>query len=117
MVDFGRRYQSNIGKVRPAVVLASQSYLEIVHELRFPSVLVFPLTTQCTGNPENLLRVPVAPRDRLEKPSEIIVNWSCSVDVSNIDDEKGPLTSLRPDELKMLEEKYALYCGLTLKEM
>lgn len=112
LVDFGQRYQSNLGKVRPAVILSSQSYLDVVAQLQFPSILVFPLTTQCTDNPDNLLRVLIEARDRLHRPSEIIVNWSCSVDLKNIRIEEGPLVQLSMPELKMLERKFALYCGL-----
>jgi mRNA interferase MazF len=114
LVDFGDRYMSNIGKRRPAVVFASQSYLDIVDRLHFPSVLVFPLTTQCVNNPENLLRVAVEADGRLERPSEIIVNWSCSVDLKNIRVSDGPLLRLDPETLRRLEERYALYCGMTL---
>jgi mRNA-degrading endonuclease toxin of MazEF toxin-antitoxin module len=112
LVDFGERYQSNIGKRCPAVLLSAQSYLDIVSELRFPSVLVLPLTTQCTGNPGNLLRVQVLARERLERSSEIIVNWSCSVDLKDIDVSEGPLTRLTRSEMQELEEKFTLYCGL-----
>ena len=113
LVDFGKRYHSNLGKVRPAVVLSAQSYLDIVEAILFPSILVLPLTTQCTGNTTNLLRVRVAAREALHKKSEIIVNWSCSVDLKNIDRSTGPLTILHPSEMQELEEKFSLYCGFT----
>ncbi|BDY11897.1 type II toxin-antitoxin system PemK/MazF family toxin [Hydrogenimonas cancrithermarum] len=113
LVDFGKRYHSNLGKRRPAVILSSQSYLDIVSQLEFPSILVLPLTTRCVDNPGNLLRVYLPPRDHLEKPSEIIVNWSCSVDAKNLDMKTGKLTVLSREELKELEEKFALYCGIS----
>ena len=112
LVDFGKRYQSNIGKRRPAVVLSAQSYLDIVDQLEFPSILVLPLTTHTADNPANLLRVYIEKRDKLEKPSEIIVNWSCSVDLANIDMTNGKLTRLTTHELRELGEKFALYCGM-----
>jgi len=112
LVDFGKRYHSNLGKRRPAVVFSAQSYLEIVEQLQFPAILVLPLTTQCVNNPANLLRVHITPRERLEHPSEIIVNWSCSVDIRNIDRETGLLTRLTQEKMRELEEKYALYCGM-----
>jgi mRNA interferase MazF len=112
LVDFGRRYQSNIGKVRPAVILSSQGYLDIVDQLQYRSVLVVPLTTRCLESPANLLRSRITPRDRLQKESEAIINWSCSVDLENIDLETGALTTLLSSELRELEEKYALYCGI-----
>lgn len=114
LVDFGRRYQSNIGKRRPAVILSAQGYLDIVEQLQYQSVLVIPLTTQCLDNPVNLLRSKIVPRDRLQKASEAIINWSCSVDVKNIDLETGALLTLHSSELKELEEKYALYCGISI---
>ena len=114
LVDFGQRYQCNIGKKRPAVILSAQGYLDIVDQLRYRSVLVIPLTTQCLDNPTNLLRTKIVPRDRLQKPSEAIINWSCSVDMENIDLETGALVTLHASELKELEEKYALYCGVSI---
>ena len=113
LVDFGNRYQSNIGKTRPAVVLSAQSYLDVVEQMHYPSVLVLPLTSQCTHNPENLLRVKVSRREALQQESEIIVNWSCSVDMENIDRETGVLTALEASEMTELQYKFALYCGLS----
>jgi mRNA interferase MazF len=112
LTDFGRRYQSDTGKRRPAVVLSAQSYLDIVDQLEFPSILVLPLTTRTVDNPANLLRVRIPPRGGLERPSEIIINWSCSVDLKNLDLTDGPLTVLETAELRELEEKFALYCGM-----
>jgi hypothetical protein len=43
---------------------------------------------------------------------EIIVNWSCSVDLKNLDPTDGPLTVPGAAELRELEEKFALYCGM-----
>ena len=112
LIDFGQRYQSNIGKIRPAVILSAQGYLDIVDQLQYQSVLVIPLTTQCLDNPSNLLRSKITPRGRLQKQSEAIINWSCSVDMENIDLKTGALVVLHSSELKELEEKYALYCGI-----
>jgi mRNA interferase MazF len=112
LVDFGQRYQSNIGKIRPAVILSAQGYLDIVDQLQYQSVLVIPLTTQCLDNPSNLLRSKITLCGRLQKQSEAIINWSCSVDMENIDLKTGALVVLHSSELKELEEKYALYCGI-----
>ena len=112
LVDFGQRYQGNIGKIRPAVILSAQGYLDIVDQLQYQSVLVIPLTTQCLDNPSNLLRSKITPRGRLQKQSEAIINWSCSVDMENIDLKTGALVVLHSSELKELEEKYALHCGI-----
>ena len=113
IIDFGKRYQSNIGKRRPAVVISSDHYLEIVRHLKYPSILVIPLTTDCVDNPANLLRVQISQKGLLSKKSEVIINWSCSVDLENIDLETGPLALLAQKELQELEEKYMLYCGIS----
>ena len=113
VIDFGKRYQSNIGKRRPAVVLSADGYLEILDSLEYPSVLVIPLTTDCVDNPANLLRVQISQKDSLLEKSEAIVNWSCSVDLNYIDTDIGPLASLTLAELQELEEKYMLYCGIS----
>ncbi len=112
IVNFGKRYQSNIGKARPAIILSSDDYLKILNRLEYPTLLVVPLTTNCVDNPDNILRVQIFKRDTLIKTSEAIINWSCSVDYNNLDREIGPLTSLTQAELMELEEKYLLYCGL-----
>ena len=113
IIDFGKRYQSNIGKRRPAVILSSDGYLEILDSLKYPSVLVIPLTTDCVDNAANLLRVQISQKDSLLEKSEVIINWSCSVDLSNIDLDTGALASLGSSELQELEEKYMLYCGIS----
>ncbi len=112
LIDFGKRYQSNIGKVRPAVIFSSNDYLQIVEQLEYPTLLVIPLTTNCVDNPKNLLRVQIKKRDTLAKNSEAIVNWSCSVDYKNINIAVGAVTSLDHKEIRELDEKYTLYCGL-----
>ena len=90
----------------------ANNMLDIVDQLEFPSILVLPLTTRTVDNPANLLRVRIPPRGGLERPSEIIINWSCSVDLKNLDLTDGPLTVLETAELRELEEKFALYCGM-----
>ena len=113
LVDFGERYQSNLGKVRPAIVFCADGYLEILPDLSFPSVPVIPLTTQLVQNPANLFRVSIPAADRLEKPSEAIVNWICSVDAANIDQTNGPLTRLSESQMRELQNKFAKFMGLS----
>jgi mRNA interferase MazF len=112
LVEFGRRYLSNLGKRRPAVIFSAQEYLDVLETVPYPAILVFPLTSRCVEDPENLLRVAVAPRERLERRSEIIVNWCCSVDRSNIRVDLGPLARCDAEELALLETKFLLYCGM-----
>ena len=112
LVNFGQRYQSNIGKIRPAVIISADKYLELIFRFKYKTILVVPLTTQCSNNRNNLLRVFVSKRDKLLKDSEIIVNWACSVDYENLDIKTGLLTSLNIEETLEFDYKFSLFCDL-----
>jgi len=115
LVEFGKRYLSNLGKRRPAVIFSAQEYLDISGEIPYPAILVFPLTTQCVNDRGNLLRVSLRARDRLRGENEIIVNWCCSVDRMNIRRDLGALTRCTDEEMAELEEKFLFYCGIGAK--
>ena len=116
LVEFGKRYLSSLGKRRPAVLFSAQEYLDVIEEIPYPSVLVFPLTTQCVEDPANLLRVSLSPRERLRRESEIIVNWCCSVDRMSVRSDLGPLCRCSSEEMRELEEKFLFYCGVAYQK-
>lgn len=102
LVDFAKKYNSEIGKIRPAVVLQNDFFNRALEISKYRSVLVVPLTTQ---DIQTEYKIEIAPRDRLEKRSFILANWLCTLDLKRIQIKKGVITKLRPDELQALKAK------------
>ena len=110
LVDFGQRYQeerSALGKIRPALVWQSDLINANLDAAPFPSVIVIPCTTDLKGG---RFRLGIPARDRLEKDSELIIPWICSVDLSRFVDEEA-LTFLLPEEEKELRRKLEFVMG------
>ena len=107
LVDFGKKYQSELGKVRPAVVLQSDYVNDNLDIAIFKSVLVVPLTTDIKGG---RFRFKLQSREKLEKESELIINWMCTVDLKRVISAK-PLTVLTQNELTELKTKLDFFMG------
>jgi len=107
LVDFGKKYQSELGKVRPAMILQSNYVNDNLDVAQFKSVLVVPLTTDLRGG---RFRFEIDARDRLEKKSELIVNWMCTVDCQRIVS-TNLLTTLSRNELTELKTKLDFFMG------
>jgi len=107
LVDFGRKYRSELGKVRPALVLQSDYVNDNLDVAPFKSVLVVPMTTDIRGG---RFRFKLSPRDRLEKESELIINWMCTVDLDRIVSGEV-LTVLTRDEWDTLRAKLDFFMG------
>ncbi len=107
LVDFGKKYQSELGKIRPALVLQSDYVNDNLDVAPFKSVLVIPLTTDLRGG---RFRVAIAAREKLEKESELIINWMCTVDLKRVISE-DPLTRLNKNELSELKKKLDFFLG------
>ena len=102
LVDFAKKYNSEIGKIRPAVILQNDFFNRALEVSKYRSVLVVPLTTQ---DIQTEYKIEIPPRDRLEKHSFILANWLCTLDLKRIQIDKGVITKLRPDELQALKAK------------
>ncbi len=109
LVNFGKKYHSEFGKVRPALVIQTNLLNNILDKIIFKGVTVIPLTTNLTGGD---LRVLIEKRDKLEKDSEICINELCTVDISRFIGSK-PLTELRDDEIFEVNEKLKLHLSLS----
>ena len=107
LVDFGKKYQSELGKIRPALILQSDYVNDNLDIAVFKSVLVVPLTTDLKGG---RFRFRLNTRDKLEKESELIINWMCSVDLKRVKSAK-PLTQLTQNELIELKTKLDFFMG------
>ncbi len=107
LVDFGKKYQSELGKIRPALVLQSDYVNNNLDVAAHKSVLVVPMTTDRRGG---RFRLKIGVRDRLEKESELIINWMCTVDLKRVVS-KEPLTHLTEAELLDLRLKLDFFMG------
>ena len=107
LVNFGKRYQSELGKIRPALILQSDYVNDNLDVARFKSVLVIPLTTDLKGG---RFRFKLSAREKLEKESELIINWMCTVDLKRVVSTE-PLTMLSQRELIELKTKLDFFMG------
>ncbi len=102
LVDFAKKYNSEFGKVRPAVVLQNNFLNRALEVSKYQSVLVVPLSTQ---DVQTEYKIVVPQRDNLEEKSFIVANWLCTLDIKRIQTEKGVITKLSSDELQQLKAK------------
>jgi len=107
LVNFKKKYNDEFGKVRPALIFQTDILNENIDKLPFKTVAVIPLSTQILGGH---FRVNVEKREALEKKSEVVVNWICTLDYSLIYNDKL-LTKLTKREVKEVEEKMMLFLG------
>ena len=102
LVDFAKKYNSEFGKVRPAVILQNNFLNRALEVSKYQSVLVVPLSTQ---DVQTEYKIVVPPRDNLKEKSFIVANWLCTLDIKRIQTEKGVITKLSSDELQQLKAK------------
>ncbi len=107
LVNFGKKYNSEFGKVRPALIIQNDVANRNIDKVFFKGVTLIPLSTALSGGD---LRVLLAKRDQLEKESEVCVNELCTLDLSRIYLEQR-LTTLTESELKELEFKLQKHLG------
>jgi mRNA interferase MazF len=109
LVNFGKRYNSEFGKVRPAIIIQNDIANRNIDKVYFKGITVIPLSTKLAGGD---LRVRISKRDKLEKTSEICINELCTLDISRIKlDEK--LTILTKEEIQEVEFKLSKHLGIT----
>ncbi len=101
LVNFGKKYNSEFGKIRPALIIQNDIANRNIDKVDFKGVTVIPISTNLYGGD---LRVMIQKRDKLEKNSEICINELCTLDMSRIYFDKL-LTSLTSQELKEVEFK------------
>ena len=107
LVNFGKKYNSEFGKVRPALIIQNDIANRNIDKVAFKGVTVIPLSTNLCGGD---LRVQIPKREKLEKTSEICVNELCTLDQSRIDLEHL-LTSLTSDEMQEVATKLLKHLG------
>ncbi len=101
LVNFGKRYNSEFGKIRPALIIQNDVANRNIDKVDFKGVSMLPLTTNLTGGD---LRVRIEKRDNLKKTSEICINEICTLDQSRIDLDTV-LTQLTENEMNEVNQK------------
>lgn len=81
LVNFGKKYNSEFGKIRPALIVQNNIANRNIDKVDFKGVTVMPLTSIISGGN---LRVAIRKRDSLTKESEICINELCTLDLSRI---------------------------------
>ena len=102
LVDFAKKYNSEFGKVRPAVILQNNFLNRALSISKFQSVLVVPLSTQ---DIQTEYKIEIKARGNLKEKSFIVANWLCTLDIKRVQVDKGIITQLTTDELQMLKSK------------
>ncbi len=102
LANFGKKYNSELGKIRPAVVMQNNFLNKILPKAKHKSVLLIPLTSDDVITE---YKIKISKRDNLKKDSFIIVNWICTLDLEHLLVDKGCLATLTKEEFKNLKEK------------
>jgi mRNA interferase MazF len=110
LVNFGKKYNSEFGKIRPALIIQNDIANRNIDLVAFKGVTVIPLTTQLCGGD---IRVMIKKRDTLEHNSEICINELCTLDLSRIDETKK-CTVLNTKEMEEVEMKLKRHLGVSL---
>ena len=108
LVNFGKRYNSEFGKIRPALIIQNDVANRNIDKVAFKGVSVIPLSTNIFGGD---LRVKIEARENLDKTSEICINEICTLDISRIKFD-NILTTLQYEEISEVELKLSKHLGL-----
>jgi len=108
LANFGKKYNSEFGKVRPALIVQNDVANRNIDKVQFKGVTVIPLSTNIVGGD---LRVTVNRRDNLNKTSEICVNELCTLDMSRLQLD-NLLTSLTLEEMNEVNIKLTQHLEL-----
>ena len=81
LTNFGKKYNSEFGKIRPALIIQNDIENRNIENVAFKGVTLLPLTTQISGGD---LRVFISADKELKKDSEICINEICTLDMSRI---------------------------------
>lgn len=100
--SFAKKYNSEFGKIRPAVIMQNNFINRTIDRNKYKSVMVVPLSSTTINDD---LRVVIKARDNLQQDSECVANWMCTLDISRVKIEKGLITTLSDDEFEELKHK------------
>ena len=81
LFNFGKKYNSEFGKVRPALIIQNDVANRNIDKVAFKGVTLIPLSTSICGGD---VRVFIKAREKLEQNSEACINEICTLDISRI---------------------------------
>ena len=102
LANFGNKYNSEIGKIRPAVVMQNNFLNKSLPKAKYKGVLLIPLTSDDIVTE---YKIKITKRDRLQKDSYIIANWLCTLDLEHILLDKGLIAKLSSNEFELLKQR------------
>ena len=108
LVNFGKKYNSEFGKIRPALIIQNDIANRNIDKVAFKGVTMLPLTTHLSGGDVRFL---IERRDALEKNSEVCINELCTLDQTRISLDKC-LTVLSEVEMKEIDAKLMWHLGI-----
>jgi len=108
LVNFGKKYNSEFGKVRPALIIQNDTANRNIDKVMFKGVTLLPMTTTVSGGD---VRVLINAREKLEKDSEVCINEICTLDMSRIAID-GRLTILTDEEMGEVARKMLWHLNL-----
>lgn len=108
LVNFGKQYNSEFGKVQPALVIQNNLANRVLEKVFFKGVTVIPLTTNLVGGD---VRVAIHARDCLKQNSEICINELCTLDISRFNLDQT-LTQLTENEMQEVALKLQQHLGV-----
>lgn len=94
-----------ISKIRPVLIIQDDA----LTAGGSPMVVILPLTTQVYPSLKRW-RITIAPRDRLLKPCQVVVDQPRALDIERFGE--GPLTSLTAEEMADVERSLKGVMGL-----
>ena len=102
LVDFAKKYNSEFGKIRPAVILQNDFLNRSLESNIYQSVLVVQLSTQDIVTE---YKIEVLPRANLKERSFVVANWLCTLDIKRVLVDRGIVAKLSEYELQQLKIK------------
>ncbi len=108
LVNFGKKYNSEFGKIRPALIIQNDIANRNIDKVAFKGVSVLPLTTNITGGS---LRVKIDKKEYLEHTSEVCINEICTLDLTRIDLSKV-LTRVSKEQQDEINSKLKKHLGM-----
>jgi len=108
IANFGKKYNSEFGKLRPALIIQNDVANRNIDKVDFKGVTLIPLTTNISGGN---LRVQIDSRDNLKQTSEICINELCTLDLDRIQLD-NILTTLNDSEINEVSDKLLKHLGL-----
>jgi len=108
LVNFSKKYNSEFGKIRPAVVIQNDIANRNIDKVDFKGITVAPLTTRLYSSS---VRLRVQARDALMQTSDICINEICTLDMSRFDLTKC-LTKLTEKELLVMQQQLRTHLSL-----